>query len=55
MVLTVDDLHHLMNRAVALCFPQSGDRGPFQAYLVDAMVNNRATLQHHPIDAYAFG
>ena len=47
MVLTVDDLHHLMNRAVALCFPQSEDRGPFQAYLVGVMANNRVRLQHH--------
>eukprot|EP00752_Nemacystus_decipiens_P017539 g15718.t2 len=55
MVLTAENLYHLMNRAVALCFPVPTDRVAFHSYLVGAMVNTRATLQLHPIDSHALG
>ena len=54
-VLTAQALHHLMTRAVSLCFPQRIDQNTFHAHLVGVMENNRALLQQHPIDVHALG
>ena len=54
MVLTVEDLYHLLNRAVAMCFPQA-DRATFQAHLVSVMTSSKTLLQPYPIDHHALG
>lgn len=54
-VLTAQALHHLMTRAVSLCFPQRVDQSTFHAHLVGVMQHNRALLQQHPIDVHALG
>ncbi len=54
MILSVEDLYHLLNRAVALCFPQE-DQSPFQAHLVGVMNVNRERLQQYPVDHHALG
>ena len=53
-VLTVESLYHLLNRAVAMCFPQA-DQSPFHAHLVSVMTNSRTLLQPYPIDTHALG
>lgn len=52
-VLTAQALHHLMTRAVSLCFPQRMDQGTFHAHLVGVMEKNWALLQQRPIDSHA--
>ncbi|CAB1096262.1 unnamed protein product [Ectocarpus sp. CCAP 1310/34] len=54
MVLTVEDLHHLLDHAVALCFPQV-DQVPFLAHFVGVMGNNRAVLELYSTDTHALG
>ena len=53
-VLTVESLYHLLNRAVAMCFPQA-DQSPFHAHLVSVTTNSRTLLQPYPIDTHALG
>ena len=53
-ILTVDDLQHLMSRAVALCFPRAG-RSPFEGHPVGVMERKTALLESYPIDTHALG
>lgn len=55
MVLTPHDLHALMDRAIALCCPQTDDQTAFRAHLVGVVQQNNAILQYHSIDTHALG